>query len=43
MNHWAFIIAAYAITLIGAAGVTLQSLRRMRAAEKRAEGLKDKS
>jgi hypothetical protein len=42
MNHWAFITAAYAITLIGAAGVTLQSWRRMRAAEKRAEALKDR-
>ena len=43
MNHWAFIIAAYAITLIGAAGVTVQSLRRMRAAEKRADALREKA
>ena len=42
MNHWGFIIAAYAITLIGAAGVTLQSFLRMRAAERRADALKDR-
>ncbi len=42
MNHWPFVIAAYGITLIGAAAVTVQSLLRMRAAERRADALKDR-
>jgi hypothetical protein len=33
MNHWPFIIAAYAITLAGAAGVCLWAYLTMRRAE----------
>ncbi len=40
MNHWPFIIAAYGITLIGAAGVSWASWRAMRTAETRADALK---
>ena len=43
MNHWAFIVASYAITLVGTAGITLASWRRMRDAEKRAAALKDRT
>ena len=39
MNHWPFIIAAYAITLVGAAAITLQSYAAMRRAEKKADSL----
>lgn len=34
MNHWAFIIAAYALTALGTAGVLLWSYFDMRRAEK---------
>ncbi len=34
MNPWPFVIAAYAITLAGAAAVALWSWRAMRKAEK---------
>lgn len=37
MNHWPFIIAAYALTALGTLAVSLQSWRAMRAAERRAE------
>ena len=37
MNHWSFVIAAYAITLGGTAGVTLWAWAAMRAAEKAGE------
>ena len=40
MNHWPFIIGAYAATLLGTAGVTLWSWRAMRRAEVQAEALK---
>lgn len=33
MNHWPFIIAAYAITLLGTGGVALWSWTSMRRAE----------
>jgi hypothetical protein len=36
MNHWPFIIAAYAITIVGTGGMTLWSLIAMRRAEARA-------
>lgn len=42
MNHWAFIAAAYAITLLGTLGVTIWSLAAMRRAERRAEALRDR-
>jgi len=37
MNHWPFIIAAYAITILGTGGMTLWSLIAMRQAEARAD------
>lgn len=40
MNHWPFIVAAYALTLLGAAGVSLASWRAMRRAEGEADALK---
>lgn len=39
MNHWPFIIAAYALTFIGTAGVTFLSWRAMRGAEAAADRL----
>ncbi len=41
MNHWTFIVAAYAVTLIGTLGVTVWSYIAMRRAEGRADALKD--
>ena len=40
MNHWPFIIAAYGVTLVGTAGLTLWSWSAMRRAEADAEALK---
>lgn len=40
MNHWPFVIAAYAITLIGTALLVALSWRRMRRLETRAEKMK---
>ncbi|UIJ44299.1 heme exporter protein CcmD [Sphingomonas cannabina] len=40
MNHWAFITAAYALTLAASAAVAFASWRAMRRAEKAAEQLK---
>jgi hypothetical protein len=37
MNHWAFVTAAYVITLGGTAAVTLWAWAAMRAAEKAAQ------
>ncbi len=39
MNHWPFIIAAYALTILGTLGVTLWSWAAMRRAEADAEAL----
>jgi hypothetical protein len=39
MNHWPFIIAAYAITILGTGGITLWSFVAMRRAEARAEAV----
>jgi hypothetical protein len=39
MNHWPFIIAAYAITIVGTVGVLAASIIRMRRAEARADAL----
>lgn len=39
MNHWPFILAAYALTFAGAGGLTLWSLAAMRRAEREAEAL----
>jgi hypothetical protein len=39
MNPWPFVIGAYAVTLLGAAVLTLWSLVDMRRAEREAESL----
>jgi hypothetical protein len=39
MNHWPFIIAAYAITIIGTGGITIWSFVAMRRAEARASAV----
>jgi len=39
MNHWPFIVAAYAITVSGTVAVVVASFVRMRRAERRAEAL----
>ncbi|WP_336971608.1 hypothetical protein [Sphingobium aromaticiconvertens] len=36
-NQWIFVIAAYALTLLGTAGVSIASYRAMRRAERQAE------
>jgi len=41
MNHWAFIIAAYVVTVSGTIGVTVWSYIWMRRAERRADALRD--
>jgi hypothetical protein len=40
MNHWYFVIAAYAATLIGTIGLGAASFLAMRRAEAEAEALK---
>lgn len=40
MNHWAFVAAAYAVTLLGTAGLVLASWRAMRRAEAAADSLR---
>lgn len=40
MNHWPFVIAAYAVTLAGAGGLVLWSWSAMRRAEREGEKLK---
>lgn len=40
MNHWSFVIAAYAVTLVATAGLLLWSYASMRKAEAAAEQLK---
>lgn len=40
MNHWPFITAAYAITLLGTASVTLWAYAAMRKAEALAENFR---
>ncbi|MCP1470252.1 hypothetical protein J3E64_001940 [Sphingobium sp. OAS761] len=39
MNQWAFVIAAYSVTVLGTALVSILSWRAMRAAERQAQGL----
>ena len=39
MNPWPFVIGAYALTLLGTAGVTLWSWLAMRRAERDADAL----
>ena len=43
MNPWPFIIAAYALTLLGTLGVTAWSYAAMRRAEADAAALSDRS
>lgn len=40
MNHWPFIIAAYALTIAGTLGLTLWSWLAMRRSEAAAEALR---
>jgi hypothetical protein len=40
VNHWPFIIAAYALTILGTLGVTLWSWTAMRRAEADADALR---
>ena len=40
MNHWPFIIAAYAVTLLATIGLVLHSWSEMRRTESDVEGLK---
>ncbi len=40
MSHWPFILAAYGLTLLGTAGLTLWSWSAMRRAEAEAEALR---
>ena len=42
MNHWPFILAAYAVVVIGIGGLALLSWRAMRRAEAAAAALKDR-
>lgn len=39
MNHWPFIAAAYALTIVGTLGIVAQSFFAMRRAEKQADAL----
>ena len=39
MNHWPFITAAYAITIIGTISIVAASYAAMRRAEKKADAL----
>jgi hypothetical protein len=39
MNHWPFIIAAYAITILGTGGLSIWSFVAMRRAEARADAV----
>jgi hypothetical protein len=40
MNHWAFVTAAYAVTLLGTGGLSLWAWLSMRRAEAAAESLR---
>jgi hypothetical protein len=42
VNHWAFITAAYAVTLLGTGGLALWAWRSMRRAEAAADSLRRK-
>lgn len=39
MNHWPFIVAAYAVTIVGTLGVVAASFAAMRRAERQADAL----
>jgi hypothetical protein len=40
MNHWAFVTAAYVVTLVGTVGLAVLSWRAMRRAEAAAEAMR---
>ncbi len=40
MNQWAFVAAAYAVTILAGGGITLASYMQMRRAERAAEELR---
>jgi hypothetical protein len=40
MNHWAFVTAAYAVTVLGTGGLALLSFVAMRRAEAAADSLR---
>jgi hypothetical protein len=40
VNHWPFIVAAYGLTLLGTAGVTLWSWTAMRRTEAEADAVR---
>ena len=42
MNHWAFVTAAYAITLLALAALLLGSFAAMRRAERDADKLRER-
>ena len=42
MNHWAFVAAAYLVTLTGTAGLLLGAWRSMRTGEAEADKLRDR-
>lgn len=43
MNHWPFILAAYAIGIAGSGGLALASLVKMRRAEARVAALAERT
>ncbi|MET0360389.1 MAG: hypothetical protein ABW048_01430 [Sphingobium sp.] len=43
MNTWPFVVAAYAITLVGTVAVSVASWRAMRRAEAAADRLSDRA
>ncbi|WP_423602878.1 heme exporter protein CcmD [Sphingomonas sp. MS122] len=42
MNHWPFILAAYAVVAAGVGGISLASWLSMRKAERAADALRDR-
>lgn len=42
MNHWPFILAAYAVVVAGVGGISLASWLEMRRAERAADALRDR-
>lgn len=43
VNHWAFVLSAYALTFLGTAVVSIASWRAMRAAEEEAQQMSERS
>lgn len=43
MNHWPFILAAYAVVAAGVGGLSLASWLAMRKAERASEALRDRT